>query len=192
MTTKIVLMDEAATVPTRAHKDDTGYDLKAISVKKVVSDTVFFGTGISICPPPGHYYEIYPRSSMSKLPISLANSVGIIDEHYTGEVIIPIRINHSQAGTNEPFRKMPNGIVKMFGIKPQTLHDVGLLLLEKNPVMVQLVLRKRLSSEFQVVTSLSETVRGDGGFGSTSMRSSTAKRSQAKTKEPAKKVQKTS
>ncbi len=167
MKTKIVLLDKNAVIPTRAHIDDTGYDLRAISVKKVEGDVVYLGTGISIQPPEGYYFEIFPRSSISKLPAQLANSVGVIDRTYTGELIIPLRITHSQMGQDVGNAVFPAGIVKILNQKPSTLKAVGEAILKDKPIIVQLVLRQRLDAEFEVVESLEQTQRGDGGFGST-------------------------
>ena len=86
---KIKLIDDRAKIPSRAHESDTGYDLKMIDVEKIQGDTIFFKTGISVEPPSGFYFEVYPRSSISKLPLSLSNSVGIIDSDYRGEIPNP-------------------------------------------------------------------------------------------------------
>lgn len=167
MVTKVVLLSEKAEVPRRAIEDDTGYDIKLIGIEKIEGDVIFFKTGISIEPPSGHYYEVVPRSSISKLPLELANSVGIIDEHYRGEIMIPVRITHTAMGTDAKNVTFPNGIVKIFGARPSTMMSVGQLVIERKPLLFQLILRERLSSEFKVVDQLGETKRGAGGFGST-------------------------
>lgn len=167
MKTKIKLLDPKAEVPKRAYDTDTGYDLKFIGVDKIVGDVIFFKTGIAIQPPAGHYYEIMPRSSISKLPLELANSVGVIDETYTGQVMVPIRITHPNMGQEQKNVSFPNGLVQIFGARPQTMSILAQLVLQNQPVLVQLILRKRLDSEFEVVEELEPTQRADGGFGST-------------------------
>jgi len=163
---KVELLDENAEVPVRGHDTDTGYDVKFIGVEKVVGDVIYFKTGLSLQPGKGHYFEIVPRSSISKLPLSMANSVGIIDQHYTGEILVPVRIHHADMG-GEPGRvTYPNGIVKIFGLRPQNMKAVSDLILRHKPKMFQAILRKRLDCEFSV-QSLEDTDRGDGGFGST-------------------------
>jgi len=163
---KVELLSEEAQVPTRAHKTDTGYDLTFIGVHKIVGDVIYFKTGISLQPPKGYYFEVVPRSSISKLPLSMANSIGVIDEHYTGEVLVAIRVHHSDMG-GEPARAVyPNGIVRMFGLRPQTMDALAQLVLKNKPKLFQAILRKRLDCNFSV-ESLEETDRGDGGFGST-------------------------
>lgn len=165
--TNIKLIDDRAEIPRRAHDSDTGYDLKMIDIHKITGDTIFFKTGIAIQPPRGYYFEIVPRSSISKLPLMLSNSIGVIDEHYTGEVIVPIKLMHSRLGENIGNQTFPAGITTMFDKKVPSLYDAAKLILDKKPTLCQLILRKREDTLFNVVDFLDETVRGDGGFGST-------------------------
>jgi len=163
---KVELLTEKAEVPTRAHKTDTGYDLTFTGVEKIVGDVIFFNTGLSLQPPKGYYFEVVPRSSISKLPLSMANSVGVIDETYTGEVLVPVRVHHQSMG-GEPSRvTFPNGIVRMLGARPQTMQSLAALVLKHKSKLFQAVLRKRNDCDF-VVQELEETGRGEGGFGST-------------------------
>ena len=154
-------------MPKRAHPSDTGWDLKLIGVEKIEGDVVFFKTGLTLQPPEGHYFEVVPRSSISKLPVEMANSIGIIDEHYRGEVLVPVRVTHGDMGTEPKNVSFPNGIVKMFGARPTTMSSVADLILQKKPYLFQLILRKRLDCDFIQTESLSQTDRGTGGFGST-------------------------
>ena len=163
---KVELLDEEAEVPSRAHNTDSGYDLKFIGVDKIVGDVIYFKTGLSMQPAGGYYFEVVPRSSISKLPLSMANSVGVIDRGYTGEIIIPVRVHHSEMGFESVRQVFPNGLVKIFGVRPQSFSSLANLILKKKPKMFQAILRKRLDCTFNV-TNLDETDRGDGGFGST-------------------------
>ena len=95
---KVSLLDERAVVPERAHNTDTGYDLVFTGVHKIIGDVIFFQTGLSLEPPSGYYFEVVPRSSISKLPLDMANAVGIIDESYRGEIIVPVRVMHQSLG----------------------------------------------------------------------------------------------
>jgi len=128
-----------AVLPTRAHDLDLGYDLTAISMKKKLTGCTFlFDTGLQIKPPEGFYIEILPRSSLSKTGYMLSNSVGTIDVGYRGNLLIALtRVDETVAQLVPPFTK------------------------------VQLVLRKANFYNVREVESLDETVRGDGGFGST-------------------------
>jgi dUTP pyrophosphatase len=128
-----------AVLPTRAHDLDLGYDLTAISLKKMYTERTFlFDTGLRIRPPEGYYIEILPRSSLSKTGYVLANSVGTIDVGYRGNLYIALtKVDMSCPDLVAPFTK------------------------------VQLVLRRANFYNVKEVETLDETVRGDGGFGST-------------------------
>tara|TARA_B100000131_G_scaffold121744_2_gene118814 strand:- start:6672 stop:7202 length:531 start_codon:yes stop_codon:yes gene_type:complete len=164
---KIKLLDSNAVVPSRAHDTDTGYDLTFIGVEKIVGDVIFFKTGISIQPSSGYYFEVVPRSSISKLPLEMANSVGIIDESYRGEILVPVRVTHPNMGTDPKSSPFPGGIVKMFGFKPDTLTSVANLILNKKPCLFQAILKKRIDCKFDIIESLDGSDRDGGGFGST-------------------------
>ena len=163
---KVQLLDEKAEIPTRAHETDTGYDLTFIGVHKIVGDVIYFKTGLSLQPKSGHYFEVVPRSSISKLPFSMANSVGVIDQSYTGEILVPVRVHHSDMGKETSRITYPNGIAKVFGVRPQSMTALAELILRHKPKMFQAILRKRLDCDF-AVEELEDTERSDGGFGST-------------------------
>lgn len=136
---KYVVDDENAIAPSKAHPSDIGYDLTAIGIYKNISDRItLFETGIRVSPPTGYYLEILPRSSMSKTGYMLANSVGTIDPEYTGTLKIAlIKVDESLPDIELPFTRC------------------------------QLVLRKAESTEMVQVINIKDTIRGDGGFGST-------------------------
>jgi deoxyuridine 5'-triphosphate nucleotidohydrolase len=100
-----------------------------------------FDTGISVKPPKGYYFEVVPRSSISKTNYILANSIGIIDEDYRGSVK-----------------------VCLYNLgKPTTKEDLPRRLF-------QLILRKnqaRKITEIEEVKDFDATERGSRGFGST-------------------------
>jgi dUTPase len=163
---KYKLLSEKAAPPTKGHQTDSGWDLKIIGVEKIEGDVIFFKTGISVQPPPGYYFELFPRSSISGLPMSLANSVGVIDESYTGEVLVAARVHHHDMGSDARKTSYPNGIVSVFGLRPQTINALAELVIQKKPKIAQLILKKRIECDF-VSSELEETERGSGGFGST-------------------------
>ncbi len=138
MKAQIKLLNNKARLPERAHPTDVGADIFATSVD-IAGDLVTYGTGIAITPPEGYYFELAPRSSICKKDLLLTNSIGQIDPAYTGEVMMKFRIT-------KPF-------------SPK-LYDVG----EK---IGQLILRKCEYADFEQVSELATTDRGDGGYGST-------------------------
>jgi dUTP pyrophosphatase len=136
---QIVKNNPDAIIPSRANSTDIGLDLVAIGIYKVLDNgVILYDTGISASAPKGYYLEILPRSSLSKTGWMLANSVGVIDPSYRGNLLIALA-----KGSNQP--------------EPISLPFCK----------CQLVLRKALYAEVEEVSSLSDTERGSGGFGST-------------------------
>lgn len=134
----VVMRHPDAVKPLKVRESDVGFDITVIGLHKIVGDVYFYSTGISVKPPIGYYCEIVPRSSVSKTGFMLANSVGIIDPTYTGELFIALR-----------------------KVDPK-LPDLEL------PCRIgQLIPTKAYYPELVFVDSLSETNRGSGGFGST-------------------------
>ena len=171
---KVKKLDERAAIPFSHHDTDTGYDLKLIDIHKISGDVIFFRTGISVEPPKGYYFDVVPRSSISKTPLSMANSIGVIDWSYRGELIIPVRVHHPKSGSENKNETFAGGMVEIFGKRPQSLSSLAKLILYEKPYLFQLVLRKKYKCDFVVQESLEETERGDGGFGSTDKRKEAA------------------
>lgn len=153
MKTRVKLVDERAVLPAKAHPSDVGYDLTIIDVHKTCLPdgssatslhpglVVLFDTGVILEPPPGIYYEMVPRSSLSKTGWILANSVGVIDPHYRGTIKVPLMRASLLAKE-----------IKLPGIYVQ--------LIPKAVIPMEMVRSDDLNLE---------TDRGDGGFGSTSL-----------------------
>ena len=102
-------------------------------------ETVLVPTGLSLEIPVGWAGLVYARSGLaSKRNLAPANKVGVIDPDYRGEVMVSLH-NH--------------------GTTPQTV--------EPGERVAQLVLTPYLTAQFFEAEALSDTVRGQGGFGST-------------------------
>lgn len=166
--TKIKLLTENAVMPNRAHPKDTGYDITFTGVNKIIDDVIFFSTGLSVEPPSGYYFDVVPRSSFSKLPLSMANEIGVIDESYRGEILIAVRVLHYMELFSGFGARYAQGIVSIFGSRPQTMSAVADQIMMNKPKLFQMILRKRNNCDF-VSDEVSETERGDGGFGSTDL-----------------------
>ena len=132
-------LDPRAVIPTKAHATDAGFDVTVLYPTKRQGDVVWYGTGIAIEPPKGFYFQLYPRSSIAKTGYVLANSVGIIDPDYQGELLIAMR----KVDASAPDLELP---VKIAQIVPARIYEL-------TPVEV---------SDFAGTTE-----RGCGGFGST-------------------------
>jgi dUTP pyrophosphatase len=128
-------------VPIRAHESDAGADLKVrITTHLPKLTRVLVPTGVHVEIPYGYVGFLVPRSSLSKNDIIMANSIGVIDADYRGELMVPL----VYIGTNE------------FGTT-----------VEENVRIAQLLVMPVALPKFIRVNELSDTVRGEGGFGST-------------------------
>lgn len=136
---KVCLSREDAVVPAKAHITDSGFDVTLTHVIKTVGDVTFYGTGVHVCPPAGFYFILAPRSSISKTGYSLANSVGIIDQDYRGEIIVALR----KADKTSSDLELP---IKMAQLIPTPVYHMT----------------TDTVSKFET-----NTERGEGGFGST-------------------------
>ena len=129
-----------AIVPTKAYPTDSGWDLTLLTLEKTMDEgnVELYNTHIKVKPPQGYYFEVVPRSSISKTGYMLANSVGTIDESYIGNIYIPLRKTRPDASLELPCK------------------------------IAQLVLRPLILCETHVrFEDFDATERGDGGFGST-------------------------
>ncbi len=79
-----------AVLPFKARVSDSGYDLTLLGVEKRYGEVALYQTGLRVEPPPGYYLDVVPRSSIIKLGYLMANSVGVIDRAYRGELLIPL------------------------------------------------------------------------------------------------------
>ena len=152
---KIKMCDVNAVAPTKASSEEVGFDLTAISfIKKLNEFTFMYDTGIAVEPPPGYYVEIVPRSSIGKTGFVLANSVGIIDPSYRGTLKIVLM----DVGSTSRLLQNQRHHVQYIG-RPLTCPFT----------LTQMVLRQMIPAEIKIVTDLTDTIRGDGAFGSTGL-----------------------
>lgn len=136
---KVKLVNEYAQLPTRGSKDAAGLDLYCPFHIKVPADSQKkIPLGISVEIPQGYMGLLVPRSSMSKTPLRCANSVGIIDADYRGE--LSIAYENISCSDYTIFR---GDRIAQLIIVPIAIVDV------------------------EEAQTLSETERGDGGYGST-------------------------
>lgn len=144
-----------ATLPQYAKFGDAGLDLTAVS-KEYNYDFGFweFGTGLAVEIPHGYVGLVFPRSSISKTPYSLINSVGVIDSGFRGE----IKFRFSDDSNNLYPSKF--GTIRKSSLKDVKPYEVG-------DRIGQLVILKLPSFQPKFVEELSDTERGVGGFGST-------------------------
>jgi dUTP pyrophosphatase len=131
-----------AVIPTYAKEGDAGMDLTITSIISETTTDVTYGFGIALEIPFGFVGLIFPRSSVRKYDLALTNSVGVIDSGYRGEL-------------QATFKK-----TSWLKQDSSTKYNVG----DKG---AQIMIIPHPSIDFQEVEYLSNTQRGEGGFGST-------------------------
>lgn len=134
-----VKLTDGAPLPRHAKRGDAGLDLTSRETVEIAPQgTVMVGTGVAVEIPEGFFGAVFPRSGMaSKRGVNLTNNVGVVDSSYRGEIKLPLY----NAG-----------------------HDMATV--ERGERCAQLVVIPFASCECVEVDELSETERGDGGFGS--------------------------
>ncbi|MBQ5917949.1 MAG: dUTP diphosphatase [Lachnospiraceae bacterium] len=135
-------LNENAVIPTYGTEYAAGADLYACMDEAVTinpGETAFIKTGLAMEVPVGYAGLIYARSGLAcKKGLAPANKVGVIDSDYRGEIMVALH-NHS----NEA------------------------VLVESGERIAQLVITPYIVAAFNQVDELEDTVRGEGGFGST-------------------------
>lgn len=103
---KIIKVDDNAIIPSKHYESDVGYDLTIIKkVKNLTPSTILYDTGIKLSVDYGYYIEIVPRSSLSKSGYILANSIGIIEKSYSGNLYVALtKIDKEMPDLELPFR----------------------------------------------------------------------------------------
>lgn len=140
LSVNIKKLNDKARIPSYAKAGDNGMDITATSVEvDYQTGLVTYYTGISLEIPEGYGGFLFPRSSIYKKDLLLTNSVGVIDSSYRGEIVIKFKLT------------MPPDSA--------TVYKVG-------DRVAQLVILATPSILLKQVDSLTQTVRGSNGFGS--------------------------
>ena len=131
-----------AVIPTYGSQYAAGADLYACLDEPLTIEpgqTILVHTGIALEVPVGYAGLIYARSGLaSKKGLAPANKVGVVDADYRGEVMVALHNHSTVAAKIEPAERI-----------------------------AQLVITPYATAIFHEVDELSDTVRGEGGFGST-------------------------
>ena len=138
MQVKIKLLTENSVKPKYAKASDAGLDLVATSIISNTTFQVTYGLGIALEIPNGFVGLVFPRSSIRNTELTLSNSVGVIDSGYRGEL-------------QATFNKL-NGLDSI-------AYNVG-------DRVVQLVIIPHPVVQLKIVDELSNSERGESGFGS--------------------------
>lgn len=141
MKVKIKKLNPNAVIPTYAKDGDAGMDLVATEIISTTSNQITFGIGLALEIPEGFVGLIFPRSSVRKTRLMLSNCVGVIDSGYRGELQATFnKVNHDSVSEND--------------------YKVG-------DRIAQIMIIPHPTIEFEEADELSDTERGEGGFGST-------------------------
>ena len=135
--------DEQSKLPTKGSLHAACFDVYAHSVKVQRPNTMIVGLGFSTEIPVGYKGIIVPRSSLSKTDWMLANSIGVIDADYRGEWMMVFKCLGEMI-----WQPLPFGVGDRCG---------------------QLYFEQITPFEIEETDELSDTERGEGGFGSTGM-----------------------
>lgn len=135
-----ILLDEGAKMPTRAHETDAGLDLysrETVTINGLRDWCHTFDTGVHIELPHGYYGKIESKSGLN-VKHGIVSCGGVIDDGYTGSIA-----------------------VKLYNLtaEPYTVHT--------GDKIAQFVIQPYATPELELVDKLSETDRGENGFGST-------------------------
>jgi len=138
MELKVKKLSENAIVPNYAHPDDAGFDLYSVEAIEISPmSRVQVATGIALEIPIGYVGLVWDKSGLSHKH-GLKTLGGVIDSGYRGEV----KVGLTNLGSET-------------------------YLLEKGHKIAQMIIQQQESCEIIEVSELSETSRGDKGFGST-------------------------
>lgn len=141
---KVKRLHPKAVIPKYAKDGDAGMDLVATEIISNTTFDVTYGTGIAMEIPKGYVGLVFPRSSIRKTDLSLTNCVGVIDSGYRGEIQATFK--------------------KVFGKNDVRLDELDYKVGDR---IAQIMIIPYPSVNFVEVDELSQTDRGEGGFGST-------------------------
>ena len=137
MKVKIKKLHEDAVIPSYSKPGDAGMDLYSVRHDLDKNANSVHYTGLAVEIPHGYVGLLFPRSSISKTSCSLRNAVGVIDSGYRGEIMLKFSCR-----SNIDCYKAGDRVA-------------------------QLIIMPYPEIEFEEVEELSDTDRGEGGFGST-------------------------
>lgn len=154
MRIKVKKMHENAVIPKYATLGSAGMDLTAVSRTIDEYGNLVYGIGLAFEIPKGYVGLIFPRSSVSKHPLSMKNCVGVIDSDFRGEVTVKFGL------FAQKFVEKSNGRIVGEFFSGRHIYEVG-------DRVAQIIIIPYPEIEFEEAEELSETDRGSGGYGST-------------------------
>tara|TARA_R110002012_G_scaffold132075_1_gene284986 strand:- start:222 stop:659 length:438 start_codon:yes stop_codon:yes gene_type:complete len=143
MKVKFKKLVDTAVTPSYAKPGDAGMDITTIAHKiNTEHNFIEYHTGLAFELPKGYVGLLFPRSSVSKKDISLANCVGVMDSGFRGEITFRYKFNRDEYFAN--VKRYDDG------------DRIG-----------QLVIMPYPEIELEEANELADSSRGEGGYGST-------------------------
>jgi len=143
MNIKFKRLTENAIAPVKAHAADAGFDLTCSSITTEINERgqliIVYHTGLAFEIPEGYFGALVPRSSIANKTLTLTNCIGVIDAGYRGEVMA----------------------------KMKATTDVIPAVYKEGERFAQLLILPVPEVQFEESTELSESDRGENGYGST-------------------------
>ena len=159
-------LDEKAVIHFYAKEGDACMDITAIDLEyDLKNDRYIYHTGLAFEVPEGYYMDLRPRSSNTKTDFYIANAPGTLDAGYRGELLVVFKRRDKIALEDfamlfkgcDPNQVMTAYVNSMLSIAPYVPGD--------RVCQMQVLPRPKVNIE--IVEELSESERGEGGFGST-------------------------
>lgn len=172
MKVRIKKLHKDAVIPKYAKQGDAGLDLTAVSCEYDEYGNIVYHTGLAFEIPEGYVGLIFPRSSICKKDLSLTNAVGVLDSGFRGEVTAKFKptacfynfeYSNEKGGIGDVSDKFD--FVCLSGENRKDAPNP--LLYEVGERIAQMIILPYPRIEFEEVDELSETERGEGGYGST-------------------------
>ena len=152
MEVKIKKLNPKAVIPSYAKVGDAGMDLVATSIISDTPEQITYGMGIALEIPEGFVGLIFPRSSVRKTGLDLSNAVGVVDSGYRGEL-------------QATFNKVFGG--DRFYDETKNTEDTSHDFYKVGDRIAQIMIIPYPPIQFVEADELSDSERGEGGFGST-------------------------
>lgn len=167
MQVKIKKLNEGAVIPSYAKRGDAGMDLIATSRYFDKYGNAVYGTGLAMEIPEGYVGLIFPRSSVSKVDLSLCNCVGVVDSGYRGEVMLKFTPAAAFSFLRDREAEDSDDFDCVFLPSENRKDSTDAIVYEVGEKIGQIIIMPYPQIQFVEVNELSDSERGNGGFGST-------------------------
>lgn len=164
MIVKVKKLNPNAIIPTYATEGSAGMDITAIDLEyDIKNDRYIYHTGLAFEVPQGYFMDLRPQSRNTKSDFYLPNAPGTLDPDYRGELLVIYK--RRDAVNPRQFIELDSSSEK--GIRAYINSMLSIAPYTPGQTVCQLIILPYPKVEFEEVEELSNTERGEGGFGST-------------------------